>query len=257
MLEWSEPKLWRIETGKTAMRSLDVETMCRAYGAPEQTTTALMALAKETKSEGWWHSYDDVMLPGLNVFIGLEVEASHIAAYEPQLVYGLLQTEDYARTLIGTADISEEERERRVELRLSRQRLLTRSVKPPQVEVMLDEGVTRRPLGGPAVMAAQLSHLIEMSKLPNVAIRVVPFDVGFQYGMASGGFTMMHFPDGPGGRCIEPPTVCVDALTGVLYLDKPHEIAKYERAFQAIGDVALGEAESRALMGAAAKGFAR
>ncbi|MGH3696008.1 MAG: helix-turn-helix domain-containing protein [Pseudonocardiaceae bacterium] len=60
-LEWSEAKIWRIETGQTALRSLDVEAMCKIYGAPPETTEGLMGLAKETKARGWWHSYGDVI----------------------------------------------------------------------------------------------------------------------------------------------------------------------------------------------------
>ena len=60
-LEWSEAKIWRIETGQTSLRSLDVETMCRIYGAPPDLTEALMGLAKEAKARGWWHAYGDVI----------------------------------------------------------------------------------------------------------------------------------------------------------------------------------------------------
>ena len=73
-LEWSEAKIWRIETGQTALRSLDVEAMCKIYGAPAQTAEGLMALAKETKARGWWLSYSDVINEDFNVYIGLEEE---------------------------------------------------------------------------------------------------------------------------------------------------------------------------------------
>src|SRR5688572_30177860 len=60
-LEWSTPKIWRIENGAVAMRSLDVEAMCRTYGAPDDVAQALMALAKQTRATGWWHSYSDAI----------------------------------------------------------------------------------------------------------------------------------------------------------------------------------------------------
>ncbi|MGH3912269.1 MAG: helix-turn-helix domain-containing protein [Pseudonocardiaceae bacterium] len=91
-LEWTEAKIWRIETGRTGMRSLDVEAMCKLYGAPPELTTALMALAKETKARGWWHAYGDVIPEGFDLYIGLEEVASHLAWYEAELVPGLLQT---------------------------------------------------------------------------------------------------------------------------------------------------------------------
>ncbi len=95
-LEWSEAKIWRIETGQSALRSLDVETMCRIYGAPVDITEGLMGLAKETKARGWWHAYGEVIPEDFDVYIGLEEAASHISWYESELVPGLLQTEDYA-----------------------------------------------------------------------------------------------------------------------------------------------------------------
>src|ERR1700722_12038476 len=99
-LEWSEAKLWRIETGQTSLRSLDVETVCRIYGAPPDLTEALMGLAKETQAKGWWHAYGDVVPEWFDVYIGLEEAASQICSYESELVTGLFQTEDYARTII-------------------------------------------------------------------------------------------------------------------------------------------------------------
>ncbi|MGH8968059.1 MAG: helix-turn-helix domain-containing protein, partial [Actinomycetes bacterium] len=81
-LEWSEAKIWRIETGQTSLRSLDVEAMCRLYGAPAGLTEDLMRLAKETKARGWWHSYGDVISEGFNLYIGLEEAASRISWYE-------------------------------------------------------------------------------------------------------------------------------------------------------------------------------
>lgn len=106
-------------------------------------------------------------------------------------------------------------------------------------------------------MAGQLKHLVAVSELSNVSVRVVPFDVGFQYGVASGAFTMLDFPADVSGRHTEPPTVYVDGLTGVLYLDKPQDIDRFRKAFTAISAVALDETASRTLIGAAARGFAR
>ena len=85
-LEWSEAKIWRIETGQTSLRSLDVETMCRIYGALPDVTEALMGLAKETKARGWWHSYGDAIPEGFDVYIGLEEAASRFSWYESELV---------------------------------------------------------------------------------------------------------------------------------------------------------------------------
>src|SRR5229473_8185023 len=94
-LEWSETKVWRIETGQTSLRSHDVELMCRIYAAPPDLTEALMGLAKETKAKGWWHAYGDVIPEGFDVYIGLEEAVSSLSWYESELIPGLLQTEAY------------------------------------------------------------------------------------------------------------------------------------------------------------------
>ena len=131
-LEWSEAKIWRIETGQTSLRSHDVELMCRIYGAPADLTEALMGLAKETKARGWWHAYGDVIPEGFDVYIGLEEAASLLSLYQSELVPGLLQTEDYARTLIEADNpgVDAEEIDRRVQLRIARQALVRRPVAP-------------------------------------------------------------------------------------------------------------------------------
>src|SRR5262249_14491139 len=195
-LEWSEAKMWRIETGQTSLRSLDVEAMCRIYGATPELTEALMGLAKETKARGWWHAYGDVMPEGFDVYIGLEEAASSFSWYESELVPGLLQTEAYARTLIkaGIPGVAEEEITRRVGLRMARQALLTRVTARPQLHVVLNEATIRRPVGGKAVMTEQLTRLIEVSELPNVALKIMPFGVGLHHGILSGPFVILRFP---------------------------------------------------------------
>src|ERR1700722_14329789 len=82
-LERSEPTLWRIESGLTSVRSVEVEIMCRLYGASEDMTKALMALAKETKAKGWWQTYGDVVPEWFDLFVGLEAAATRMAEYEP------------------------------------------------------------------------------------------------------------------------------------------------------------------------------
>jgi transcriptional regulator with XRE-family HTH domain len=249
-LEWSEAKLWRIETGQTSLRRLDVEAMCKVYSAPGDLTDALMVLAGQTKARGWWHPYGDVIPDNFDVYVGLEEAASELDWYESELVPGLLQTEDYARTLILTdnPDVDEVEIERRVHVRVARQALLSRITQPPQLNIVLNEAILRRPVGRKAIMAAQMTRLLEVGERSNVSIRVVPFDVGLHHGSLSGPFIMLRFPLDADGQATEPPVVYVEALTGALYLDKPHVIERYEAAFKAIRDSALCASASQQLI---------
>jgi transcriptional regulator with XRE-family HTH domain len=254
-LEWSEAKIWRIETGQTSLRSLDAEAMCKVYGAPAELVEALKGLAKETKGRGWWHAYGDVIPDGFDLYIGLEEAVSDLNWYEAELVPGLFQTADYARALIQADNpgVADEEVERRVTLRMARQALLTRVTAAPKVTVVLNQAILHRPVGGREVMGAQLARLVELAGLPNVSIRVVPFSAGLHMGLMSGPFVVLRFPITSDGKETEPPIVYVDGFTGDLYLDKPGEIARYDLAFTKIADVALDEVRSMEMLTRAAK----
>ncbi|QHC22303.1 helix-turn-helix domain-containing protein [Streptomyces sp. GS7] len=258
-LEWSEAKLWRIESGQTSLRSLDVEAMCKIYGAPAELTTALMGLAKETKARGWWHAYGDVIPEGFDLYIGLEEAASQLDWYESDLMPGLLQTDDYAKAIISAdhPDESADEIDSRVNLRIARQILITRTTEPPTLNVALNEAVLRHSIGGCDVMAEQLNHLAEVSELPNVTIKVVPFGAGLHHGVMTGQFTILRFPLNGEGRPSEPPTVYRDGYTGALYLDKQHEAERYTAAFQDIWEKALDEQASKDLISETAGSYAQ
>jgi transcriptional regulator with XRE-family HTH domain len=257
-LEWSETKIWRIETGQTSLRSHDVDLMCRIYSAPADLTEALKALAKETKARGWWHAYGDVIPENFDIYLGLEEAAASLAWYEPELVPGLLQTEGYARAIISAdkADTDAEEIDRRVQLRIERQALIRRSTAPLALRVVLNESILKRPVGGREVMAGQLDALADVAGLPNVSLRVVPFTAGLHHGLMTGPFVILRFPANGDGSDSEPPTIYVDGYTGDLYLDKAAEIERYSQAFGAIWDAALDETTSTTLLRASVKDMA-
>lgn len=191
------------------------------------------------------------MIPeDFDVYLGLEEAAAQLTGYRSELVPGLLQTEDYARTLIrdGNPGMVDEEIERRVQVRMSRQVLLTRPTAAPTLSMVLNEAVLRRPVGGSPVMVRQLERLRESSELPTVSLRVVPFDAGLHYSAIAGHFVILRFPQNYNGQETEPPTVYVEGFTGSLYLDKPHEIEHYTTAFTNTWESALDEAASRKLI---------
>jgi transcriptional regulator with XRE-family HTH domain len=254
-LERSTPTMWRIETGQTPMRGIEVEAMCRLYGAPPEMTAFLVSLASETKAKGWWQAYGDAVPDYLDLYVGLEGVATEFAWFEAELVPGIFQTADYSRTII-TADHPEEntaEIERRVQLRLARQPILRRPINQPEFQVAIRESVLRCPVGGPEVMAVQLHRLVEVSELPNVSLRVLPFAAGFHLGMLAGAFVILRFPLNGGGAESEPPTVYSDLFTGALYLDKPREVERYDRAFAEIWEASRDEVSSRDLIRQAAE----
>lgn len=241
-LEWSEAKIWRIETGQTSLRGLDVEAMCKIYEAPAEAVEPLTALARQTKARGWWAGYSDAIAEGFEVYLGLEEAASALRSYEIDTVPGLLQTEEYTRAMLAGArpELSAEQVERRVRLRAVRQEQLTRSVSPLRLDVLIAEPMLWRRLGGSDIAAAQLDRLRELAELPNVRVRVVPADSGWHPGMESGRFVVLEF-DGAAapGAYPEPPVIYVEAFTGPLFVDKEQEVARYRAAFAGIEAVAV------------------
>ena len=129
-LDWHPTKVMRIETGRTAPHPNDVRVMLALYGVsdPEQAA-ALVKLAQDARQRGWWYSYRDVLLNRYEFFIGLETEASSIRNFELALIPGLLQTEDYARALIGGGpmELDAGDVDRRVEVRMTRQQILAQA----------------------------------------------------------------------------------------------------------------------------------
>jgi transcriptional regulator with XRE-family HTH domain len=256
-LEWSEAKMWRIETGQTSMRTHDVKLMCEVYAAPARLVKVLTGLAEETKSTGWWHAYGDTIPEWFDVYVGLEEEASEISEFQSDLVPGLLQTADYYRTMVRNfaPEMTDEEVERRVELRIARQALLTRTVEPPQFNAVLSESILLRPIGERRIMADQLRHLAKLSDLPNVSLRVIPFRAGYHAGVDTGAFVLLRFPQNADGSESEPPVVYIEGITGALYLEKPREVEKFAGVFASLVDSALDVRASQSYILQAAREF--
>lgn len=248
-LECSRQKVWRIESGLGSVRSVDVRAMCQLYDANPELTSALAALASETKAKGWWHAYGDAVPEWFELYVGLEQAASRLREYGDALMPGLLQTREYARAVYQhRAEVTDEERERLVNVRLQRQALLGRRLPaPPRFDVVLSEAVLLRTVGSRTTMANQLRHLLTVGQRPNVAIRVLPLSVGLHRGVEAGAFVMLEFP--PGKRTTpEPPVVYCESWTGALYLDRPEEFAAYEQVWSSLGELALDAEQSAELI---------
>jgi transcriptional regulator with XRE-family HTH domain len=219
----SHSKMSRLELGRVGFKDRDVADLLTEYGVvDEQQRETLRALARQANAQGWWHVYSDILPSWFEAYVGLEEAASSVRTYEVQFVPGLLQTEDYARavTLLGFADSPAEEIERRVSLRIARQRLLE-GEDPLQLWAVVDEAVLRRPLGPPGVMRAQLLHLIKVTAMRNVTLQVIPFHSG-GHAAAGGSFSILRFaqPD-------LPDVVYLEQLTSALYLDKREDLDHY------------------------------
>jgi DNA-binding XRE family transcriptional regulator len=218
--------LRRMEKAEVGLKLNYVKSLLLAYGITDvRDIDTFLDLAREANKPGWWHSYTDVLPAWFRVFPGLEQAAELIRGYEPHCIPGLLQTEDYARALTtaGYPNATPDETDRRVEMRIARQQILTRP-EPPRLWAVIDEAVLRRPVGGPGVMRTQLERLTDAVAQPNITLQVLPFAAGahpVMYGM----FHLLRFP-----AAELPDVVYGENLTSAFYLDKPPDVADYTEA---------------------------
>lgn len=238
----SPSKVSRMETGQRGATLRDVRDLCQLYDVTDSAERdRLMALAREGRQQGWWQSYD---LP-YSTYVGLEAEAVSVRDYDSAVVPGPLQTADYVRALHEAAipqrsvpELTPDIIDQRIEERLRRQKLLIRKDPAPlRFWVILDEAALHRVVGSAEVMKAQLLQLVEMSKLPNVNIQVIPYDVGAHPALDST-FNILDF-DGPA-----PSIVYVEGLVGRIYLERPEDLDRYSRVFRVLSQMALSSEQS-------------
>jgi len=232
----STSKVSRIETGHTSASPSDVQHILDIYGVEASIKAELVQIAREARQKGWWHPYSTVLA---SAYVGLETAARSIRAYEQQVVPGLLQSEEYAIALIRGArqDYPDQEIEQRVRVRMQRQALLIQD-DPIDLRVVLDEAVLSRPVGGDGVMRDQFMRLVEVARLPNVMLQILPFAAGAHAGM-DGTFVILEFEEEG-----DADVVFIDNATGGLFLEKAEELSKYVSIFDIVRASALPPEES-------------
>ncbi len=172
----SASKISRMELGRTAIKARDLTDLLALYGANDEAEReSMLALSRDGSVPGWWQGYGDAVPAWVKPYLGLEQAARLIRSYDIQLIPGLLQTPEYARAVFSLPAGSVAERaERQLAVRMRRQEILHRP-DPPRLWAVIDEAALRRPVGGTAVMRAQIEHLLEMSRLRHVNVQVLPF----------------------------------------------------------------------------------
>lgn len=245
-LDVAQSQISRMENGEAPVQAADLKLACEVYDVTDaDQIRALTDLASATRrskaAKNWLSSYADVMSDNFALFVELEAAASALTWYEADYVPGLLQTRDYAYNLMRAerltgAELDPDALTRRVEIRLNRQRILDRESGAPEFSVVLSETVLRRRIGGPAVMAGQLRHLVEMAKRPGIEIQVMPIEREHA-GLATGPFCLLDFP--PSGPLIEPSLIYVDGHLGFFWSDKAEEVALHRTARANLRETAL------------------
>ena len=235
----SESKISRIELGRNAVREVDIADLLSLYGITDTTEREqLLSLASQANQPGWWHRYQDILPGWFQAYIGLEESAESIRSYDAQFIPGLLQTEDYAATVIALGEFSLEETERLVYLRKERQRRFSSG--GLRLWAVIDEAALRRPVGSTSLMRDQLDHLLDSSDMPGFTLQVAPLPAG---GYAPGSFCILGFavPD-------LPDVVYLEQLTSAMYLDKPSDVDRYVTAMDKLSAASAPPDESRQII---------
>jgi transcriptional regulator with XRE-family HTH domain len=253
-MEWSLSKLIRIEGGGVSISVSDLRSLLAMYQITDESyVDELVALARAARQRSWLTAFRDVTSSQYVTFVGYEAAASIIRQFEPTLIPGQLQTEEYARAV--TLEYAPDRVDQLVEIRIRRQELLE---DPKRLFFfILDEAVIRREVGAPTnpgIMRRQLRKLLEIARQPNVTIEVVPFSAGVHSGM-KGPFTVLEFPgededilylENPGGGASNPSAL----LTG-----EDPQILTQRVAFERLREQSLGPKKSIELIGQVAEGM--
>ena len=235
-MEWSLSKMNRIEKAKTGISTNDLKALLPLYGITDKKRTEeLVSLARGARQSGWWRHYSDVADPELLELIEYESAASAISQFESMFVPGILQTDEYASAVLQV--FFQQRVAARVDLRTRRRDLLS-SENAPNFSFLLDESVIRRSAASAAVASRQLRHLVEVAKLPNVTVQVVPFAAGPHPGM-KGPFEVVQFDDTPDENIL-----FVEGPRGDIISDDPKETDSYLEVFGRIKEKSLAPSAS-------------
>jgi hypothetical protein len=240
----SPSKISRMENGRIGFKERDILDLLALYGITDGDLIAgTLQLAAQANAHPWWAKYGDAIPGWFEPYLGLEAAAQRIRTFDLQFVHGLFQTADYARaiTTVGLRQASAREIDRHVAVRMRRQALLT-GPDAPRVWSILDEAALRRPVGGLAVMRAQLRRLAEAALLPNVTLQVLPFSIGEHDG-AGGSFTVLRFTEPE-----IPDVVYIEQLTGAQYLDRRNHADQYLDILNRLSAMALSPERTTAFL---------
>ena len=232
----SPSKISRAETGQRSVSARDIRDLAELYRLSAEERDLLDELAAGGKERAWWQPFN---LPySYATYVGLEADATSIRDFALGVLPGLLQTERYAEAVARAMrpSIPAESLSQLVQARLERQRRVLRETRT-NFTALLDEGTLRRVVGGEEVMREQARALLTAAELPNVAIRLVPFDAG-PLPAPTNKFILLAF-DGL------PDVVFLETMTGQLFLERDNELRAYQDAFLILEGLALTADETR------------
>ncbi|WP_156756631.1 helix-turn-helix domain-containing protein [Actinokineospora pegani] len=244
-LECSTSKISRLETGQGIPKSRDVRDLLGLYGlADQKAVDRLIRLVGEGKRQAWWQELNAALTTNLDQYISLESEASLQRDFSMSAIFGLLQTEEYARSLLRAIDPVAEAAtiDKRVELRMQRQVAHRARTDRPRLDVILDESTLRRTVGSPATMREQLATLLEVNPTRHDRLRVLPFSAPPDMGTQCS-FVIFTFDSD-----FDRNAVHIELPGGDRWLEVESDVRRYTEFFQSLAEKSLGEDESDAMI---------
>ncbi|MFF0450239.1 helix-turn-helix domain-containing protein [Streptomyces sp. NPDC004609] len=247
----SQSKISRLENGRRSISQRDVRDLCGVYEVDDhRVVDSLMQMAKDSRQQGWWHAFGDIPY---SVYIGLETDAASLRVYEPQVIPGLLQSQQYAEALIAGAlpESTPSDIDKRVSVRMRRQGRIREAEQPLRLWAVIDEAALRRVIGGTNLMREQLEYLVDIAQLPHVTVQVLPFDMGAHPGI-NGQYAILEFPDASDSS-----VVYIEGVTSDLYLEKANDVHKYTVMYEHLRAQALNVDQTKVFIENIAKEYAK
>ncbi|GAA3237737.1 DUF5753 domain-containing protein [Actinocorallia longicatena] len=232
-----------VENGFTTVRADDLDDLLTLYDCGDARREALLYLARSGRRRGWWNDFADEIPPVQRDHASLEADAMAIFEFHMQLVPGLLQTRDYTREIFEASRLVEPERFSALcRFREERKRLLLDGT-PPHYQAIISESVLGLVVASPAVLRAQLTHLLEMTELSHVDVRIIPRSHGYHSG-TDGNFAILDFK--PAGLLRHVNRGALVAIPPIVSAPGTH---KYGQNAAALAEFALPSTESREFLG--------
>jgi transcriptional regulator with XRE-family HTH domain len=239
----STSKLSRLENAQGRPQPRDIRDLIRYYEIENtELAASLQRWVKAAQRPGWWTSFDDHVLGGLETHLAYEADAAVERTYTLPFVPALLQTAAYARAVFKDMEHrSEDEIRLLLEVRQRRQGALhsREGLAPLRLVAVTHESTLRQSVGSPRILRDQLDSLVEWSREPNVSLHVLPFAAGPVYTMTCMYAYFEYQED------LEQDVVHIETHAGFWSIENPAEVARYRRAHGDLVKAALTEGDSR------------
>jgi transcriptional regulator with XRE-family HTH domain len=237
----SQTKINYLEIGRNQQQPEEVTELLRFFGADQSHIDRIASLAGRADHATWWAPFSDVVPDWHRTFVGLEGLASAEFSYEPLVLHGLLQTEDYtAALLVNHLRVATVDTERSVKLRMARQVRLVDDDDPLDFRAVIEEPILDRLVGGPHVMRVQLEHLLHLSERDNVTLQVMPLSVAVHDGL-EGEFALLSFEEARSIGYVEFPD-------GAVYVQDQDQVSAYNQAAERMCSIAMSPGDSMELI---------